>query len=284
MTPSFVGNAPVTEAPADIRLIECEYDRPGEAVERYERPVLSFTLPGPNGIEGSAAFEVDGFHGFQPLGELIFIPADSPLHAKGAGGLQRFLICEFDPATFAEVTGLCELQPDQLRRCLDIRNSDIRMMLQRVLREIVQPGFGTEIFVQSAAMMILVQLGRHLLESSIADDVGTHLADWQLRKIREHLNDAKFTWPSVMELAQLCGVSRCHLSRSFSRSTGTTLSYYARTIRIARATDLLKQPTYRIGEISNVLGFSSVGAFSAAFKRETGLSPRELRQGLNRPG
>ena len=57
---------------------------------------------------------------------------------------------------------------------------------------------------------------------------------------------------------------------------------YLQSVRIRKAKELLTLNIYSIGEIAEMVGYSSVYYFSKAFKKETGVPPSEfLRQSLS---
>ncbi len=59
------------------------------------------------------------------------------------------------------------------------------------------------------------------------------------------------------------------------------LSDHAATIRLERAQDMIRAGALPMNRISRILGFATASAFSAAFRRATGLTPRQFRQGFH---
>lgn len=80
---------------------------------------------------------------------------------------------------------------------------------------------------------------------------------------------------SIDELAQGCNISTTGLKNIFSRYAGLGIHKYFLKLKINRAIHLLKQGV-SVTEISEILGYSSQGYFSHAFKRETGKNPSEF--------
>jgi AraC-like DNA-binding protein/mannose-6-phosphate isomerase-like protein (cupin superfamily) len=82
------------------------------------------------------------------------------------------------------------------------------------------------------------------------------------------------------DLAAICsrlGIGREHFVRLFSERMGLPpMKYYVR-LKIEAARSMLTSTNFRIGEISDKLGFDNQFNFSRAFKRESGLSPSEYR-------
>ena len=78
-------------------------------------------------------------------------------------------------------------------------------------------------------------------------------------------------------VAAHAGYSRFHFIRAFKEVYGETPGQYLTHRRIERAEDLLRTANLSVTEICHLVGFSSVGTFSARFKAWTGLTPSEYR-------
>jgi AraC-like DNA-binding protein len=78
-------------------------------------------------------------------------------------------------------------------------------------------------------------------------------------------------------VAACAGYSRYHFIRVFKEAYGETPRQYLTHRRIERAQDLLRTANLSVTEICHLVGFSSVGTFSARFKAWTGLTPSEYR-------
>jgi AraC-like DNA-binding protein len=78
------------------------------------------------------------------------------------------------------------------------------------------------------------------------------------------------------EIAQRLGVSQRTLARRLALE-GMTFSNLLEGLRIDLAHRYLAEETLPISELAWLLGYQEVGAFSHAFKRWTGKSPREAR-------
>ncbi|AXK37754.1 AraC family transcriptional regulator [Streptomyces armeniacus] len=78
-------------------------------------------------------------------------------------------------------------------------------------------------------------------------------------------------------VAAYAGYSRFHFVRAFKAAYGETPGQYLSRRRIERAEELLRSANLSVTEICGLVGFSSLGTFSARFKAETGVSPSEYR-------
>jgi AraC family transcriptional regulator len=86
--------------------------------------------------------------------------------------------------------------------------------------------------------------------------------------------------PAVAALAAECGLSTRHFFRLFKAATGRTLTAYVTDRKIERARQLLRPGGPPIKVIAWECGFQSAAAFSAAFRKAEGLTPRQFREAL----
>jgi AraC-like DNA-binding protein len=85
---------------------------------------------------------------------------------------------------------------------------------------------------------------------------------------------------SVSELATLAHVSREQLRRLCHRQMGCSPMDHVLSLRMRRAQNLLRTGDVKLNVISLLVGYSTPFAFSAAFKRFTGISPGEYRNSV----
>jgi AraC-like DNA-binding protein len=81
---------------------------------------------------------------------------------------------------------------------------------------------------------------------------------------------------TVASLARLCGVSRSKFATRFRDIVGMAPIEYLQHWRMAHAKDELRLGTKSIGTIALAMGFQSLSAFSTAFTRVVGCSPRRF--------
>jgi AraC-like DNA-binding protein len=70
--------------------------------------------------------------------------------------------------------------------------------------------------------------------------------------------------------------STSSLNRAFKRDLGTTLKAYVRMRRLDEAMHLLKSGNHSVSEISMLVGYENLGAFSSAFRLQFGMPPSEV--------
>lgn len=71
------------------------------------------------------------------------------------------------------------------------------------------------------------------------------------------------------------------LSKIFSLVTGTTLEKYIILLKVERAKELIGSNEYNLSEISYMLGYSSVQYLSNQFKKATGITVSQFKNGAD---
>jgi AraC-like DNA-binding protein len=99
-----------------------------------------------------------------------------------------------------------------------------------------------------------------------------------LRRAKD-LIDRRYADPLDLEvLAREAGFSRFHFARSFSAAFGETPRSYLTRRRVERAKDLLRGANLTVTEVCMLVGFASLGSFSARFSEIVGMPPSEFRR------
>lgn len=85
----------------------------------------------------------------------------------------------------------------------------------------------------------------------------------------------------LADVAEQVYVSQWHLSKLLNRYTGQSFSDILNNTRIEQAKKLLEDPSLRIGDIADMVGFLDMAHFSRVFKKQTGISANEYRNKIN---
>jgi transcriptional regulator GlxA family with amidase domain len=91
-----------------------------------------------------------------------------------------------------------------------------------------------------------------------------------------HMRDGRGV--SLAAMATAAGLEQRTLLRRFASATGMTPIEYCRTVRIARARELLEGGEFSQKEITASLGYKDVATFSRVFRKATGLAPGAYRK------
>ncbi len=95
---------------------------------------------------------------------------------------------------------------------------------------------------------------------------------------REELARAFRRPASLADVAETLGVSAFRLCRVFRKETGGTLHAFRDRLRLAASLELLRQSGRDLTAVALDLGYSSHSHFTAAFRREFGVTPSDVRK------
>lgn len=99
----------------------------------------------------------------------------------------------------------------------------------------------------------------------------------KVRKVNNYL-EAHFNQNvSLDELAEFIGTDRYSLCRQYRQLTGVTVMNALRTLRVAKAKEMLLSDYLSVNQIARNCGFESPSYFVQVFKRVVGMTPGEYR-------
>lgn len=87
-----------------------------------------------------------------------------------------------------------------------------------------------------------------------------------------YMNDLSLTL-----LANRFHINPTYLSELFKKHTGRNFSDYLTQVRIGRAAELLRDPSLRLSDIAELVGFANASYLSSVFKKHYGVSPNDYR-------
>jgi len=122
----------------------------------------------------------------------------------------------------------------------------------------------------------LVQLGHGRARKEVAVRGG--LAAWQQRLVTTYIEEHVVEPISLAALAAMVRLSPYYFCRSFKQSLGVPPHRYHMTRRVERAKVLLARGKHSMTDIGLTLGYRDASAFTAAFRRITGMTPSEYNR------
>ena len=94
--------------------------------------------------------------------------------------------------------------------------------------------------------------------------------------VKEHFSKREL---SLEWIADTIGISPPYLSAVFKNQKGISLNKYINDFRIGQACRLLRGTNTKISQIACLTGYGDHAYFAKIFRRETGFTPREYREG-----
>lgn len=212
----------------------------------------------------------------QPLGEVIFVPAKHRYEGGGGAGVQRNMFLFLDSVAALDEDGRSLLVSQRPRDCMNLRSERIKLLLTRICRELYEPGFASKLMLEGLGTTLLAETLR-LLHHERQWELGRGgLAPAHMRMIREMVLEGE-ALPSLADIAGACNLSRRHLMRAFRQETGQTVGEFVQQLAMGKARKLLRETSQPVTCVATAVGFASLAAFSTAFRRATGESPRSYR-------
>jgi AraC family transcriptional regulator len=155
---------------------------------------------------------------------------------------------------------------------------DTALKLKRLVEG---PTADDQLYVEALGAVLVHELvrlnrGNNRMEQPIRGG----LAAWQQRIVTAYIEEHLAVPISLTMLGDLARLSPYYFCRAFKQSFGLPPHRYHTSRRIEHAKTLLAKPSPSVTDIGLTVGFSATSAFTAAFRRETGLTPTAYRRSL----
>jgi AraC-like DNA-binding protein len=153
----------------------------------------------------------------------------------------------------------------------------LRWSVERMMQELRENQPGSSLVLRHLAQMVLVQALRLHLSENPKGGTGWlfALADRQMAAAISAMHSAPAQRWTLQALAKLVGMSRSSFALRFKETVGVAPMDYLTRWRMLLAGDRLSYSGEPVSAIALSLGYESESAFSTAFKRVMGCSPRQ---------
>ncbi|WP_242128690.1 helix-turn-helix transcriptional regulator [Sphingobium sp. Sx8-8] len=265
---------------ASIEIADFEFDGT-ELVGCEDRSLLRWRLA-PDYF--SSYWQLPRRREYVKLGNLMFLTGRVPYRTRPSNPLRfsRNLLCHFEPELESRILDDCRQggRP-AFSEFQDIRCGRIELTLRRMLQEMMQPGFASELLLDGLLAALVVDICRYFrrdmpeaLETSRRCGM---LSKTDLQKIVDFIHDARGGCPTVSQLANVCGINLSTFRSRFKSTTGRSVHSYVEEVQLERAKDLLLNSGMLMKEIAYDLGFTHQATFTSSFRRLVGMSPSDYR-------
>jgi len=161
----------------------------------------------------------------------------------------------------------------------------LRWALELMRQELCEERPGSFLVVEHLVHMILVQALRLYVSESPKTGAGNNvgwlyaLADPQISASIYAMHTTPARHWTLQDLAEEAGMSRSSFAQKFKEMVGQSPMDYLTHWRMLIAADKLANTKDSIATVALSLGYESESAFSTAFKRVMGCSPRQYARG-----
>ena len=187
----------------------------------------------------------------------------------------RRIAREIDQFLGENLTAL-SLKPGRIRTPVQ-RQDAVSLVLNRMLYEYENQPFHAHSFCKACLTELLISLIRYRAGEEENDGVVSP-GDERIQAVAEYISAHLQEDLTLPRLAETFALSPSHLSRTFHAATGIPLREYLVNLRVQKAMELLLKTEKTVTEISDLCGFHDPNYFGDAFRRATGLSPRDYRK------
>ena len=249
----------------------------GEPIELSEGDFVVITRGQPHSMRDHLStpvvnlFELAQKHSSEPKGAVWF-GGDGDVTRMICGGMV-FENSDCNPL-LAVLPPLLHLRRGKGRRSLDFATG-------HMISELDSPRAGTLEVVTRLADILFIQAVRAYFEENMdSADSGWLVAarDEQIGRALAILHSHPHRPWTVGSLAQQVGISRSTFAARFSELVGEPPLHYFTRIRINSAATRMRRTRDKLSLVAADAGYSSVTAFSKAFKRFLGSTPGEHRR------
>ncbi|MFC5623739.1 helix-turn-helix domain-containing protein [Algoriphagus winogradskyi] len=101
-----------------------------------------------------------------------------------------------------------------------------------------------------------------------------------IEQIQHSTNDLSQNYSSF--ISEKLNHEYTYLSKLFSQVEGITIEKYITKVKIERVKELIFYNEKSLSEIADLLNYSSVAYLSSQFKKETGMTPTDFKNQVNR--
>ena len=209
---------------------------------------------------------------------IVTAPLNGRIVSWQGGGACLGLAAFFTFAT-EHASTLLRLLPSLVHIRSDADRAVMQWYLERLMVVLQTPRPGGMLLGEHLAQMMLIEVLRLHVTQRETESVGWlfALSDQQLCAAMTAMHEKPgYRW-TVQELAERACMSRSAFALRFKEKVGTSVMEYLTQWRMLLAADRLMNSHDSVSAIALSLGYESESAFSFAFKREMGCSPRQYR-------
>ena len=158
---------------------------------------------------------------------------------------------------------------------------EMQMVLHQYLHCPYEGGMQTLYLESKAVELIVLKLAqiKQMAQEADAGCIRRQLNSQDRERVyqaREILLSDMADPPSLQQLADRVGIGDYKLKQDFRMAFGTTVFGYLRSHRLEQARQLLTTRSTSVSQVAQLVGYSSLSKFTAAFKRQFGVLPSAI--------
>ncbi len=161
------------------------------------------------------------------------------------------------------------MRPDEEER------EALRGLLENLERAVEDRGFAGDLLARTCLLQLLIRLDRAMIRDRTSRDRAVSQYDPKIARALSYINDHLGEELTVDALARQVYTSKYHFMRRFKELTGYPVHRYVTQKRLLAAAELLRAGVPAQTACGRC-GFQDYSAFHRAFRRQFGVTPREM--------
>jgi AraC family transcriptional regulator len=215
-------------------------------------------------------------------GDVIITPAGPPKQWRHENEVE-FIAIRMPPSFLQRIIdderGRAKRHTDLLDN-FQTRDAHVEQLVKRLLGESMTKAYASKTYAEALATELGVHLLRNYCVTSGSSAEHSHgLPIYKLRRATEFIEDNLREDLTLDRISEALAMSPGHFAHAFKQTTGLAPHHYVVERRIDCAKGLLRKSELPIAEIAHRVGFRNQSHFSFAFRRATGVTPRQFRGG-----
>lgn len=213
---------------------------------------------------------------------LVMEPGGISIGPGGEGFSKRGPDCRYgvvalDTAGLERLAGVADVR---LEPQFAVRDPQLEALMRVLLVEAATGGRNGALFVETVSSAVAQHLANaHASRASVEADARGGLHPRRLGRVFELVEAGLATGPSLVEMADVAGLSPFHFAREFKREVGMSPHQFLVARRLERAHELLRRGDRTVGDIAQAVGFADQSHLTRAFRARYGTTPGRVLRG-----
>lgn len=204
---------------------------------------------------------------------VVLINAWEPHSYVGSDGGPAFLLAFFlDPGWLSDLRS--PHRPLRFEQHCAPRTPELRRLVNRFVGHMLHD-FAVEQQILEQLVGEITVKATSFSENRLG---GAGTADYRIRRTIRYIRENPGHQFNTVELARISGLSIPHFFERFKECTGVTPRSYVKVVKMEHAFSVLTSGGFRIGQVSDNLGFRMQSHFTRFFREHAGITPNRYRQ------
>lgn len=161
-----------------------------------------------------------------------------------------------------------------------VARKEVLVCLERMIWEGENKQVGWELKLKSLLIEFLILYSRAYKEQFESEKASEYKYVEYMYKALNYIDKSYMNGILIGDIATLIGLSPDYFSRMFKQFTGLTPMEYIKDVRLAKATESLKESNVSVSQVALEVGFDDPSYFARQFKKLIGVSPSEYQKDI----